>query len=376
MQLTGSLSNFDFAELLQMLATARKSGKLDVTQQRGQGLVVLRGGKIIYAASSSARETLGHMLLCRGLVAEDELRQALDEQSASKQEIRLGTVLVRKGLLSPETLEEVLHEQVQSVISEMLEWRTGGYFRFEEMELPDCGEVGLEARDFLLKQGLPPDKVLLESFARLEEGGSEPTGTSTQESPASSSPSLPPTTPATARVETRQSLRKVMTELRTPAFTGEFALKILSYAQQIVERGVIFSLSPLGYRGLGQFGFHPPGDGQPDFVRAIALPLGAGIVLGEAIERKSAFVAPMPANESNRLLVKALGGEWPENVVVAPLIVSGRVLQVFYGEHLLPPEAGGGLEEFELVLLHAGLAMEKDLLEKRIRHYETLRKDH
>lgn len=374
MKLTGSLRKFDFAELLQMLAIAGKSGKLTITQQGGQAMTVLREGKIIYAASSSARETLGHMLLCRGLVTEEQLKQALSEQRAAKQELRLGTVFVSMGLLSPETLEKLLQEQVQSVIAELVEW-TGGHFQFEEMDLPDCGEVGLEAREFLLDQGLPPDQVLLESFARLQEtareadestprGGSEP---SALEPSAHSTHAAP--------IQRRRSLRKIMTELRTPAFTGEIALQILGYAGQLVQRGALFSLSPRGYRGLGQFGFRPPGDGQRGFVRAIALPLGNEIVFAEAIERKSVFVGPMPVNDSNQLLVDSLGGGWPREVLVAPVVVGGRVLMIFFGEDLLESEDRGGLEELELVLLHAGLAVEKDLLEKRIKHYETLRRD-
>ncbi len=69
-------------------------------------------------------------------------------------------------------------------------------------------------------------------------------------------------------------------------------------------------------------------------------------------------------------MLRSLGGGWPEEIVVAPLIAGGRVLLVFYGDNLPGQEALGALEELELVLLEAGLAMERSALAKRAKHLE------
>ncbi len=61
MQLKGKLEKYDFSDILQMLSSSGRTGKLALTQRAGQGVIVLRRGRIIYAASSSVRETLGNM---------------------------------------------------------------------------------------------------------------------------------------------------------------------------------------------------------------------------------------------------------------------------------------------------------------------------
>ena len=44
-----------------------------MSRDKRQGLIVFRGGRIIYAASSAVRENLGSLLLARELISEDEL---------------------------------------------------------------------------------------------------------------------------------------------------------------------------------------------------------------------------------------------------------------------------------------------------------------
>ena len=58
-----------------------------------------------------------------------------------------------------------------------------------------------------------------------------------------------------------------------------------------------------------------------------------------------------------------------------PLTVNEKVLLVLYADNLSEDAGAGWLEELELLMIQAGLAMEKDLLFKRIEHYENLRRN-
>jgi hypothetical protein len=49
MSLTGDLSDFGVAELLQILSMARRSGILEVEGDHAEGEIVLEGGKLIHA---------------------------------------------------------------------------------------------------------------------------------------------------------------------------------------------------------------------------------------------------------------------------------------------------------------------------------------
>ena len=80
MHLNGTFEGFDFAHLLQMLATTGKNGRLRLKCEGTEGLVLLRDGKIICAVSTSVRESLGSILLSRGWLTPDQLEEGLAAQ--------------------------------------------------------------------------------------------------------------------------------------------------------------------------------------------------------------------------------------------------------------------------------------------------------
>ena len=372
MQLSGKLERFDFSDIVQMLSNSGKSGKLALTQRAGQGVIVLRQGRIIYAASSSVRETLGNMLLCKGLIDEDGLNRGLELQrrASNGNERRLGAILVELGLIAQRDLKLVVREQVEKVVLEMLGWHSG-YFRFDELQLADCGEVEVDALEFLYSDGLPTDELMMELSFKLDEAQR---GKSPGEAPIDSGglsfagPIRLPSTNGSTPLST------IMAESYAPEFTGEVTLAILSYAQRIIRRGVLFRTSPMGFAGMGQFGVEPPAGRSADFVRKITLPLEQKSIVTETVVRKSIFCGPLEETAVNRSLMRSLGGGWPTEVVAAPLIASGRVLLIFYGDNLPGPDSIGPLEELELILLESGLAMERSLLAKREKHLQGRRR--
>lgn len=380
MAVKGRLDGIGFAGILQLLARSGKSGKLTLTQYAGQGLVVLRRGRIIYAASSAARETLGNVLLCRGLIDERQLEQSLVMQHKADEERRLGAILVERGLISRQDLESIVSEQVEKTVAEFMAWDSG-FFRFQEMELPDRGEVELDATDFLLEEGLPADHLLLGVARQLQERQDEGSAADTDtdrdggEDDAEAAGEGPPPVDAApaSGAAPQQTLRSVMGELPAPAFHGEETLEILTHAQRLVHRGVLFSTGRLGFSGMGQFGIEPPPGVRPDFVRRIRLPIGEPSILTEAIARKAAYRGALPRTRINEQLVATLGGGWPPEVLVAPLLVSGRVLLVLYGDNLPDGEPIESPGELEWVLYRTGLTMEKAMLERRAEHLERLR---
>ncbi len=374
MQLHGKLEKFEFSDILQMLSRSGKSGKLALTQRAGQGVIVLRDGRIIYAASSSVRETLGNILLCKGLITDDGLQRGLDRQRRAGEERRLGAILVEEGLVSQRELKLVVREQVQKIVLEMLAWHSG-YFRFDELRLADRGEVEIDALEFLYSDGLPADEMLLGLSLKLDDARrSRSPGEAPIEAvglPALAGGGSSPALPGNGKpVNGATGLSAIMTESHAPEFTGEITLEILSFAQRVVRRGVLFRSSPLGFAGMGQFGIEPPAGQGADFVRQVVLPLEQPSILTEAVVRKSLFRGPLEETAVNRSLVRSLGGGWPAEVVAVPLIAGGRVLLIFYGDNLPGVESLGALEELELVLLEAGLAMERSVLARRAKHLE------
>jgi hypothetical protein len=363
MSLVGKLDEVELPELLEAIATARKTGKLRLTRRDREGIIVFRQGMIVYAASSSARQTLGNLLLCERLIDETQLTSALELQHLAQDEQRLGNILLEMDAVDEETLERTVHQQTEKVILEFMSWKTG-FFKFDPLELSDYGEIEVDAADFLIREGLKTDRVLSDLAARLEEADLEE---------VDETKSTGPTAGPTSRDLT--SLKSIMGEIRSPEFTGEITQKILTFAQDLFGRGIFFVVRLDGLGVMGQFGMDSSDDKAEAHLRELMIPLDQPSILSEAAERKEAVLEILPDTEWNHKILEVLGGPTEGESLAVPLTVNDQVLLVLYGDQLAESAGSGWLEELELLMLQAGLAMEKTLLAKRIEHYEALRRD-
>lgn len=354
MSFLGRLDQFQLTDLLQLVATNQKSGKLHLTKSDAEGLIVFREGEIVYATSSGARETLGHLLVCRGLITETQLLAALEVQHSENNERRLGTILIESAHLTLQDLELVLRVQLEKVLYGFLRWQEG-FFNFEPIELIDQGEIGIDISDFLLKQGVNPDDVLEELSARLEEATEvelEPTGALT----------------GTQRLI---GLKALMREIRSPEFTGEVTSKLLEFGRGVFSRGVLFFSSQGNYVGMSHFGL---GEDDGSQRKEIKIPKDQASILSQAANSHATKLGPLEPIEWNLYLVSHLGGEHPTEAAALPLVVNDETMLVLYGDNAGSGRPIGKLDDFELLLLQVGLAMEKQLLEKRLEQFEKLRR--
>ncbi len=363
MSLVGKLDEVELPELLQAIADAQKTGKLKLTRRDREGIIVFREGMIVYAASSSARQTLGNLLLCERFIDKAQLTMALELQHLSQQEQRLGTILREMDAVDEETLERIVHRQTEKVILEFMSWK-GGFFKFDSVELSDYGEIEVDAADFLIREGLQTDSVLSDLAAQLEEVELEEPDEAGPERTDGGSPNRDLT-----------SLKSIMGEIRSPEFTGEITQKILSFAQDLFGRGIFFVVRLDGFGVMGQFGMDLTDTRAQARLRQLMIPLDQPSILSDAAERKEAILEILPDTEWNLAILSALGGPADGESVAVPMTVNDQVLLVLYGDHVADRASSGWLEELELLVLQAGLAMEKNLLSKRIEHYEALRRE-
>jgi hypothetical protein len=359
MSLAGHLHELGLPDLLQIVAMAQKSGRLDLTTRDGEGLIVFRAGRIIYAASNAARETLGSMLVCRRLISEEALRQALDRQHRSREERRLGSILVQMHAVSQDALEAVIYEQVQRVIGDLVKWRDG-YFKFEAMEIPDHGEIGVDAREFLAQDGFNAHKIALELSRLADEARRTPAAMAV------------PTLPETAAPGDAASARKPVTDGGTPpssslgsilavqpvtSLTAEATLEVLRAGAAVLSRGVLLLVERFGVTGVGQFGLGEGDKAVDEGIRNLWIPLDGASVLSDVVASGTTFRGPLPHNEVSELLVGELGGGWPAEVVVLPVKVGPTVAAVLYGDTMPGGKAIPALAQLEGRLEEIGSAM-------------------
>jgi len=343
---TGKLGDFGLPEVLQLLASNNKAGKLTLSRRDGHGVIVLRRGRIIYAASNSVRETIGNILLCRGLIDEATLMEAMERQNQDSGTTRLGAILIEMGRLSQADLEEVMRHQTGTVISELMAWERG-FFRFEDMDIPEGGEVEVDASDFLMKEGLKTEQVLLEALSKLtlpEEEASGPAG------PREATP-----------------LRQIIDTEHTPALHGELSSRLMSAASNIVRRGIVFAVRRNGVEVVGHFGVDEVP--EPD-LRSFWLSLEGSSILADVVHWKESHLGPLERTTGNERLLGLLGGELDTEVVVVPVVVGESVAMVFYGDNHPSREPIREIPSLERVMAETGLTMERQALESKLRHLE------
>ena len=330
MALAGKLEDVQPAEILHFLAMSEKTGKLSFTTGTREGLIVFRSGKIIYAASSSVRETFGSIALSLGMVQRLQLEEALLLQHRSGEEKRLGEILVEMEAMSKADLQQVLHHQVIQVLREMFGWKRG-FFRFRNLEIEASGEVEVDARDLVVGTPIDARSVALDAARRHDEasrdrghrkGRSRPVDIDVVEDEDEEPPE-------------RTTLAKIIGDVAAPVLTAEKVREIFVTASRIFSRGVIFAVHSHGVRGLAQFGLLERDDDDPPSqrVRRLWLPLEEPSVISQVVSKGLAFRGSPQRNRWNEALFTELGGDWPEEGVAIPLVVNTTVALVFYGDN-------------------------------------------
>ncbi len=385
MSMVGRLEDLALADILQILSLSKRTGKLTLTRREGTGVILFRQGHITYAASDSARETLGNILVCQKHITESTLMAALEVQHRSTENQLLGQILLEKGHITQEVLEKCIRQQIERVICEFFTWRKG-FFKFELMDVEALDGVQVDTDDFLLKSGLSPEFLLLEAARRVDEGD-RPHGKEAKSAPpATTAPPAAPATPSQppAQAPPRDSagkgmsrngslseLRSILQEIRAPNFTGEITLMIMRYASKLMSRGIFFVLKSEGICGMGQFGLHGLGPAADERVRGIKIPADAPSVFSEVLERRQTYLGPFKRTPWNDRLIKELGGPAPKSVLAVPMTVNNTVVAILYGDNAVDGRPIAELEGLELLMNQAGLAMEKALLEIKIKTIEN-----
>lgn len=154
MALKGSLREFGLADILQLLYYQRKTGVLLLESRLDRVRLLLHEGKIVSAESQKRSEEnrLGRILLKKGLVTEDDIRQTMGEQKSSG--ARLGHLLLKKNLIGIEAIQEILINQITETAMQLLSWKEGRY-EFKPQGVPLDKEIPIAIdTEHLLMEGV------------------------------------------------------------------------------------------------------------------------------------------------------------------------------------------------------------------------------
>src|ERR1043166_4281170 len=157
MAIQGTLQTMSLVDLLQFLATGRKSGTLKFDQGKITKQIYFKNGMIVGSKSNDPREYLGQVLLHYGKVDDNQLKTAREVQRTSG--AKLGEVLVEQGYLTEEEVLGILKTRTLDAIYDLFVWTDGDFQFFDEDPLPE---------DLLLIE-VEPTNVVMEGIYRIDE---------------------------------------------------------------------------------------------------------------------------------------------------------------------------------------------------------------
>ncbi len=135
MALEGTLRDFSFADILQLISLQRKTGVLTLKNEGNVVTISFLDGNIIGSSSLSQHpeDRIGLILLKQGVISEAELEQALKRQEETLQ--RLGRILIDHGMVAPDAVRRALSRQILQIIFRVFRWGDGDYHFSQETDI-------------------------------------------------------------------------------------------------------------------------------------------------------------------------------------------------------------------------------------------------
>jgi hypothetical protein len=368
MSLAGRLEDLAISDIFQILSVGRKTGTFIVSGSRGVAIIVFKNGTVVRAETDDLEGSLGQNLLEAGLIKNTILNMAHEVKKKLPGK-SVAEVLFELGSVTQEALEKVTRKRIEKIISRLLIWEDGDFqFELDDMDLE--GKTDLADLGWELSRGLSPEYLLLEG-ARVQDESTQLSFVGTEEISGGEAGEGGweedwETTPA-ERKDISQ-LKALTQELRFPNSASEITLLILRFASDIFHRGVLFMVGKNQIAGLGQFGLDI--DRADEKVRETVLEIDKSPFLKRIVTEQMPYKGPLEKDEVTRKLMMELGGVWPSEIAVFPIVAEGRAVAFLYCDNFSTGTASTETEGLEIFISHAGLALEKSLLQRRIQEME------
>ncbi len=368
MSLEGRLEDLGLTDILQIIGLSKRSGVLTVVHKGGTGRLVFHEGNVLYA-TSDRKPRFGNSLVQKGVISSEQLEQALSLQQEGGSKKPLGTLLIESGAVTSQVIEKLLGGHILDVVKDLLGCDSGS-FSF------DLGGVGDE--EIVLPIGLSVEFILLEGARLQDEEGRSPAAAADAvmekepvkaAAPAAASPRRDEKKKAAASPKKRKDLAlltAMIEEISGSSNKSEIILMVLRFASEIVDRAVIFLVKAEEVVGLGQSGLVLKNGSADQMIRSVKVPLREPSCFKSVVERGQTSRGALEQEKWNEYLVKNLGGTWPKEALIMPLMSDGKVVAILYGDNCPRQEEIGNIEGLEAFMRVAGFALGKALLERRL----------
>lgn len=400
MSLEGRLEDLGLGDIFQIISLSSRSGVLTLIRKEGTARLVFNSGKVIFASSDSASR-LGFTLVQKGIISNEDLEYALRAQKGRGSTKPLGSILVEMEALSVEVLERELKYHVIIVVKDLLAWKSGSFhfelnppvdtdisagtgFSTEYLLLEASRQRDEESREIrkaaaLEKKPAPTARAAQNRVEDLERTQVQPAEIARPSAKPSVSkvsddeaertdPSLRSPSGPSRGISDRRDLvllPRMTSELAKYSSSSEITLLVLRFASELLSRAVIFLVKKNEIVGLGQFGLRLDTDPQ-EYIKTISIPLSGSSLLKTVVETRSGYKGALDKTSFNKDLLDRLGGGWPKEALIVPLLCDDRVVALLYADNLPDQRSVGETEGFEAFIRISGVSLGKALLERKL----------
>ena len=155
MSLLGRLEDLSLTDIIQIVFLSRRTGILEIVDDRGRHTVMFRHGVIVNAASPEMPD-LVTFLTAGNMIAPDNTKMLRQMEESG---IPCGTAAIELNLLSHQDLANAIKLRISTVVGPLLESREGE-FNFILSETMTALDVEYEADTIFKEGGIPPHRIL------------------------------------------------------------------------------------------------------------------------------------------------------------------------------------------------------------------------
>ncbi|MGH7371505.1 MAG: hypothetical protein ACREJK_06625, partial [Candidatus Methylomirabilales bacterium] len=140
---------------------------------------------------------------------------------------------------------------------------------------------------------------------------------------------------------------------------------IMHLAADVVSRGVLLFVRKDGITGHDQFGVGGGRDSGDERVINIKIPWKEPSILAATSHARTTYRGKIGPGKWNDYFLNQLGGKRPDEAVIIPIIVAGKVVAIFYGDDAGSGTPLGDVERLQALIDQTFSAVEASILEKR-----------
>lgn len=167
MSLNGKLEDVSLADVMQFVHLGRRTGTLSLQRGADEAEIGFHRGQIVSARGPETLR-LSELLVEKGFVHPDTMKEMLKKQASEQPRRSLGQILTSTGTLEFDAIKAAIEEQIEETIYRLVGWTTGS-FEFALDELKPNEDIAMYPGDVIPKLDLNTQMVLLEASRMIDE---------------------------------------------------------------------------------------------------------------------------------------------------------------------------------------------------------------